>query len=905
MKINKGMNMKKYLLAILLLIMAFPAFATVSTETTRVAYTCNGTSTNYAYTFKILADADLKVIKTLTATGAETTLTLATDYTVTGAGTASGNVVLTAGSKCASGYTMTILRDMDVTQETDYVDGEAFSAESIESALDKNTMILQQLKEEVGRAPKLPTTSTITDIALPNPTANHYIGWNTTGTNLTNISNPVASTATQYEIDALVSYGGGTAYTQATIAAALTAIGTTNKATLLLRPGTWVISSNADWSAYTNVTFKIVPGAKLSGSFTVTFPTDPEAGLYQIFDSSLTVAGLRRAYPEWFATNTTPGTTDMSTALRGAVSSLLVNGTLILSNTYSIVPSTATHTQPNYLSPGGADVIISYGIDVTKNLVIRGENYAELKMNRTGNTAWGTHIYVKSANLKMSGVKLYPSGTEAEKDLTFGLYIEGTSGTPCEIDIKNNTFDDFFYAIHGVDYIQNTYISDNIFLNTTNGAARTLHGGSGIMFNGVRYARNIHITNNQLTAPVHPLGDGINFNSRSSGITGKEFTDTGDIPRYVTISGNTIRGYKSSGGSDGLGIALAAGWDTTISNNIIADCSDGVHIEITSNEPAKQVLRNILISGNNISECIGGNITIVQPNNGVATENILVTGNHLSQYAAGGINLSIGAYLSRKHDLVVSNNYFNGQTSYDGIYILNYDANTPLIKDNTFIRCARALRVDSSDYVPKELISQGNTFRYNTTVFYYEDDHILPMQITSINDVLSGNTNVDSINTGNYQNRLLFYNATIDGSTFNGMGIANAEYATNSRRIIFSQTNTAYTRKTYELLDTIYYYDPLVKGFLGEVCTEAGTGAGAIGATTAAVVNGTATITLSVNDARVGEYIDIATASTGPYKIISQAAGVSTLHKVTDATTGTRAVTLHAPVFNTFGAVTP
>jgi hypothetical protein len=355
MKINKGMNMKKYLLSILLLIMAFPAFATVSTETTRVAYTCNGTSTTYAYTFKILADADLQVIKTLTATGAETTLTLATDYTVTGAGTASGNVVLTAGSKCASGYTMTILRDMDVTQETDYVDGEAFSAQSIEDALDKNTMILQQLKEEVGRAPKLPTTSTITDIALPNPTANHYIGWNTTGTNLTNISNPVTSTATQYEIDALVTYGGGTAYTQATIEAALTAIGTTNKATLLLRPGTWVISSNADWSAYTNVTFKLVPGTIIShSSYDITFGSPPIIEGLSLHFAWTTgkVYGLKIACPEYWGGVVGASTATTTLAVQAAIDSL--SPTVILQDRYYYV-STKIVMENNFQALIGTD----------------------------------------------------------------------------------------------------------------------------------------------------------------------------------------------------------------------------------------------------------------------------------------------------------------------------------------------------------------------------------------------------------------------------------------------------------------------------------------------------------------------------------------------------------------------
>jgi len=72
-----------------------------------------------------------------------------------------------------------------------------------------------------------------------------------------------AKTSGGYEVDALISYGDGVNFTKATIDAALAAIGTSNKATLLLRPGTWAINAKADWSAYANVTFKIVPGAML------------------------------------------------------------------------------------------------------------------------------------------------------------------------------------------------------------------------------------------------------------------------------------------------------------------------------------------------------------------------------------------------------------------------------------------------------------------------------------------------------------------------------------------------------------------------------------------------------------------------------------------------------------------
>ena len=370
----------------LVLLTAIPAFATVSTETTRVAYTCNGVLTSYAYPFKVLADGDLLVVKkaTATATSAETTLVLNTDYTVTGAGTSGGNVVLTAGSKCGSGYTLAILRNMAATQTTDYVDGEAFSAESLETALDKATLVLQQQKEQIGRAPKLPKTSTITDIALPNPTASNYIGWNAAATGLENKSGPVITTATQYEVDALVSYGGGTSYTQATIEAALTAIGTTNKATLLLRPGTWVISSNADWSAYTNVTFKIVPGAKLSGAFTLNIP-NVEAGMYQIFDSTLGVVtfsgAVKEVYPQWWGAKG-DDTTDCTSAIVSALA--------------SITHGRVFFPKGDYLTT--ASILVPSGITLKGVGVVSGPG-------SIGAVTWGSTIHGKHTGVSIISMK--------------------------------------------------------------------------------------------------------------------------------------------------------------------------------------------------------------------------------------------------------------------------------------------------------------------------------------------------------------------------------------------------------------------------------------------------------------------------------------------------------------------
>jgi len=134
-----------------------------------------------------------------------------------------------------------------------------------------------------------------------------------TFTRTTSTGGSLTLTKVGYEVDALISYGGCINYTQATILSALAAIGTTNKVMLLLRPGTWVISSDADWSAYTNVTFRIVPGAvlQIATGTTTTFGGPIEAGTYKIFDLVGTgkvlfgSGSVKDYHPEWYGVGET------------------------------------------------------------------------------------------------------------------------------------------------------------------------------------------------------------------------------------------------------------------------------------------------------------------------------------------------------------------------------------------------------------------------------------------------------------------------------------------------------------------------------------------------------------------------------------------------------------------------
>jgi len=134
---------------------------TVSSTNTKNSYSGDGSTTIFAYTFKIFDDDDITVILRTDATGGETVQTKTTDYTVSGVGNAGGGNI-TFGTAPASGITVVLIRETAQTQTTDYTPNDPFPAASHEDALDKLTLIVQDQQEALDRSIKISKTNTIT-----------------------------------------------------------------------------------------------------------------------------------------------------------------------------------------------------------------------------------------------------------------------------------------------------------------------------------------------------------------------------------------------------------------------------------------------------------------------------------------------------------------------------------------------------------------------------------------------------------------------------------------------------------------------------------------------------------------------------------------------------------------------
>lgn len=168
---------------------------TVAAATAKAGpYTGNDSASSFAFSFKVFADADIRVVKTVIASGAESDLVLNTNYTVTrnadqdtnpgGSVTYKVSGVTTA---LPSTLKLTIVGDFDYSQPTDIPNGGSFFASIIETALDRVTMLIKQLKERVDSALTLPVSVTGVSAELPTPEAGTVLGWNTAADALVNL----------------------------------------------------------------------------------------------------------------------------------------------------------------------------------------------------------------------------------------------------------------------------------------------------------------------------------------------------------------------------------------------------------------------------------------------------------------------------------------------------------------------------------------------------------------------------------------------------------------------------------------------------------------------------------------------------------------------------------------------
>jgi len=132
----------------------------LGSSTNRKVYTTDGATTIWAFPYLFYDNSHLQVyVDGALQVGG---------YTVSGAGDSAGGSVTITPALAASKQLL-ILRVVPETQGTVLGATGPFPAKTVEKSLDLGIMVSQQYSERIGRALKIPATSTLVDPAMPDP----------------------------------------------------------------------------------------------------------------------------------------------------------------------------------------------------------------------------------------------------------------------------------------------------------------------------------------------------------------------------------------------------------------------------------------------------------------------------------------------------------------------------------------------------------------------------------------------------------------------------------------------------------------------------------------------------------------------------------------------------------------
>lgn len=133
---------------------------TITTTSSSITYTGDGSNTIWNYSFLIPENSNAVITITTIATS-ETLVLDPSVYTITGVNNPVGGTVIypLSGSPLSTAFRISIQRILPLTQETDLVNQDGFYPEVIEDEFDYLTMLVQQLQDEISRVFVVPVGS--------------------------------------------------------------------------------------------------------------------------------------------------------------------------------------------------------------------------------------------------------------------------------------------------------------------------------------------------------------------------------------------------------------------------------------------------------------------------------------------------------------------------------------------------------------------------------------------------------------------------------------------------------------------------------------------------------------------------------------------------------------------------
>ena len=534
-------------------------------------YSCNGATVAFPFSFKVFAAADVRVVLT-DVNEAESDLVLGTNYTVTLNADQDANPggTVTTITTYASGYLITLTSQVQNLQPVTLTNQGGFYPKVINTALDRLTILVQQVVEQVGRAVKTPISSGLTPdqliadlyaveanagnsaTAAANSAANaaasaaaaaavldnfddRYLGEKTSDPTLDNDGNPLATGALYFNtVSGVMRVYTGTSWIDA-------AMGVNSDDVAYLAPATGASSRTAQDKLYESISVK-------------DFGADPTglADSSMAFQAAINAAALRGGGTVWVE----PGLYKISTMLT-TTKAVVLRGTVrtdISSNTNGGGYLTA---KPTILWTGSAGAYMYTIHPAVVGDCVWGGGSIDIEWN--GNDLAAVAVWLDNTKYAVFDGKV--------RRVTYaGVLVNSVSGGVGNFSMKNHIRSlEFVWGV--VAACQNAHgllLGGN---GSTVPATQQLVGDvSGLVYNGSL----VHVTetDNAQFLSVHGVvqapGTGAAVNLVNAGAQGSNHNFfvycVGPVKLDNGLVGNVFLNYNSEGG----GIAQTSGsssWD--------------------------------------------------------------------------------------------------------------------------------------------------------------------------------------------------------------------------------------------------------------------------------------------------------------------------------------------------------
>ena len=409
---------------------------TVTATTSTRSYTGDGSTTSFPTTFAFQGTgsaAELTVVQRTIATGAETTLSYSTHFTVTGGDGSTGTVV--AASAPADTVQWHIRRNTSTLQNSNYVTNDPFPADTLEGDIDRLAMAGQERDGDISQGFKYPDTYTGgASNLVPEPSANKVLQWNSSANALANgseVALPASLTASNFiQVNA-----GATNYDMKTAAQVFTALLATEGNGMIAHAGSGAAEPRTITGTSNQIT--LTNGDGVSGNPTISIPD-------AITFTGKTVTG--GTYNSIVATSTMAG--DPTSALHiatkqyvdGLLAGLAKRSTVRVATTANITIATALNNGDTLdgvtLADGNKVLVKNQSTQNQNGIYVVGSSPARDSLFDTYDEHCGALIHVEEGTAgadKLFHCTSNAGGTLNTTAIVFANIVPGSGGTVTNI----------------------------------------------------------------------------------------------------------------------------------------------------------------------------------------------------------------------------------------------------------------------------------------------------------------------------------------------------------------------------------------------------------------------------------------------------------------------------------------